>query len=315
MGTMYVYKLTSYYEYQNYFIEQQRNVFSLKKLPFIFMLFYIKFIMFYSYISFFISKNKINRFDKFYIFIVTLSFLYIGIARGTNFEFFEFIMIIIFIMLSKQRGNKFKIPIKSLFIVGVLVSIMIYVFYIRISARGVIFNFTISRDVFYDSYGIIPLISPFFSFLVLILYGYFGFGFFYMATYLSDMWLISTENFIAGLIPFGYLAMGGSSLHNTMKNLVDMGAKWQPDSAVFINNFGYVGLILICFLMGVFSKYIQTGKDNAPISQLTSFIILLQMVSLPVGNFITTSSASQLIVISLALYWIWKIFIKVKIKL
>ncbi|HCJ56221.1 MAG TPA: hypothetical protein DHV55_01650, partial [Clostridiaceae bacterium] len=87
-----------YNEYQSYFIEQQLNEFSVEKIPFIFMLFFIKVIFYYTYIAFFLEKEeKTSWFEKLYLGLITISYLYFGIARGTNFEFFELLILVIFI--------------------------------------------------------------------------------------------------------------------------------------------------------------------------------------------------------------------------
>ena len=43
--------ISVYYEYQNFFKNQNLNVFTLTKIPYILMLFYTKFIVFFSYIG------------------------------------------------------------------------------------------------------------------------------------------------------------------------------------------------------------------------------------------------------------------------
>jgi len=301
-----------YYEYYSYFSQQQRYIFSLEKIPFILMLFYVKFVLFYSYVSFFIVKNKTTKFEKFYLGLITLSHIYFGIARGTNFEFFELVMIIIFVILSRNNVRKIQIPLKQLSWVVILVSIMIFVFYNRVIARGISFSPYISRDVLYDPNGLLPLISPSLSFFTLIIYSYFGFGFFYMSKYISELWLSSFDNFIAGFLPFGFYAVKLNGIPSLMNNIVDMGARWHPDTIVLINNIGYLGLLLFCFGLGVFSKYIDNSKFERSIAYLTNFMILMQMISLPVGNFVIVSSASELIVVFLVIHWIWKSFAKVK---
>jgi hypothetical protein len=305
-----------YSQYQYYFREQQRYIFSLTKIPFIFMLFYIKFIVFYSYISFLIVKEKITKFDKFYLILITLAHIYFGLARGTNYEFFELMILIIFVILSKSiKLKKFQLPLTALFKIFLLGSLMIFIFYIGVSARGVNFNYYISQDIQYDPNGVLPLLSPFLSFVTIIIFGYFGFGFFYMSTYVSELWFSSIGNFIAGFLPLGYYAFRANNLPGIMRNLVDMGARWHPDVALIINNIGYLGLLMLCFLIGIFAKHLYNTKSKGPIIYFTSFIILLQMISLPVGNFISTSSASKLIVVLLFIVWVWKLFIKVRIKL
>lgn len=305
--------ISLYHEYQFYFYEQQRNIFSLAKIPFILMLFYIKLTLFYSLISFLIIKEKTTKFEKLYLMLVTLSYIYVGLARGTNFEFFELLMVIIFIIFTKYKNmKKFKMQFKTLLIIFFLISLMIFVFYIRMSSRGVIFNIYISKDIQYDPNGLISLLPPFIISIILRIFSYFGFGFFYISIYITEVWLLSINNFLKGFFSLGSYDNGVDNLHDIMKNLIDMGSRWKPDASLIINSIGYLGLLIFCFVIGIFTKYIYNTIEKNTVTYLTGFIILLQMISLPIGNFISTSSASILIVFLLIVFWIKKLFIKVK---
>lgn len=302
-----------YYEYQRYALEQQRGVFSINKIPFIFMMFFMKLVLFYSYVSLFIIKEKTTNFEKFYLTLITLSSVYFGIARGTNFEFFELFILIIFVILSKPK-KKLRMPIKKTFIIFLLGSLMVLLFFSRISARGVTFDLYISRDVTYDSSGLLSIFSPFISFVTILLYSYFGFGFFYISKYISEIWFASLNNFIAGLLPLGYYLSSNNTIQDSMYHLVDFGAKWHPDISIIINNFGFIGLLIICFLLGSISKHISHG-NNSSFIHLTNFMILLQMISLPIGNFVFTSSANTLIVFLIVVALVWKKVIKARLTL
>ena len=299
-----------YYEYQKFFKEQQIYVFSFKKLPYIFMLFFIKIVTFYSYILFFIFKKKMNKCEKLYLIIITFSFLYVGIARGTSFEIFEILMLCIFILLIKRKIGGFRYSRKWKIIILLLNSLMLYILHLGIRARGVTDYYNISLDVFYDPNSILPFFSNFLTTIVLMLFGYFGFGFFYISIYITDIWFSSFEKFFAGLLPLNHIILNVKPLHETMHDLIDMGARWQPDSALFIDYLGYIGLLTFCFLMGVISRFCLRIQITSPMVYLTIFIILLQMISLPVGNFIIVSSASLLIIFSLTIYWFFNIFLK-----
>lgn len=302
-----------YYEYQTHFREQQISAFSITKLPFIFMLFYIKILLFYSYVSFLIIKKKLTKVEKLYLGIITLSFVYVGIARGTNFEFFELLILVIFTLLS--RRNNAKLPVKELTKAFLLGCLMIFVFYNGISSRGVQFDYYISRDVYYDPSGIIPSISPFLSFITLIIYDYLGFGFFYISKYVSELWFASGAHFFAGLLPFGFHAFDGIKIQEQMIGIVDFGVRWHPDFAIITNSIGYFGFLILFFLLGVFAKYIQLNHNGNTITLLTTFLILLQMIAIPIGNFVFVASSSKIIVFLVVVYWIWKTFIALKIKL
>ncbi|MCI2253104.1 hypothetical protein L2D08_01855 [Domibacillus sp. PGB-M46] len=299
-----------YYEYQNYFQEQQRNVFTITKIPFILMIFIVKIILLYSYIVFFIKKEKTSLFEKIYLLLITCSFIYIGVGRGTSFEFFELLILIIFILFSTKKKSGNLMNVKSLVIGLLLSSLAVYIFISGINARGVEFDPSIIRaDVNYDPQGWLPTISSSLAVIVFRLYAYFGFGFFYISIYLTETWFASINNFFMGLFPWGYELILGNSVQDIMGRLVDVGVKWHPDFSVLINDLGYVGMLMICLFIGLFCGYSARFDEKTPIVELTNYVILLQMISLPVGNFLFTSSANQLIVFSLLIYWIWKIFI------
>lgn len=305
-----------YYEYQKYFQNQQRGVFSLNKIPFILMLFYVKFMLIYSFVTFFILKDKTTRFEKLYLMLITISFIYIGIARGTSFEFFELYILVTFIVFSRYK-KKNRLPIKQLFKIISLSGIMIYIFYSGIIARGIVLNNQISRDIHYDPNAIMSILPPFFSFVTLVIFGYFGFGFFYVSKYVSDVWFSSLEFIIAGFLPLGIRAVGMRNVTDYMREMIDMGAMWHPDVALLINNFGFLGLFFICFFIGALSQYIykETYNGGNVLIFVSGYVVLLQMLSLPIGNFISTSSANQLIVLLLGTIWFWKLMRISRIKI
>lgn len=298
-----------YNQYQEYFVEQNIQILSVDKIIYIFMLFYVKFIFFYSYISFIIYKKQINKIDKFYLAVITISFLYVGVARGTSFEFFEFILLCIFILLKKSVENR-RI-ISNIIKILLLILIMIGIFYIGISLRGMIFTYFISDDVVYDYNSFLATISPILGYIIVILYGYFGFGFYYISTYISNIWIVSLESFFLGLYPLGFFSIESLSINDEIGKIIDIGVKWQPDTILIINKFGYLILLIYVFLLGFFGKMFEVFNKNE-ISSLSQFIIVILMISLPIGNFIFSSSSSLLILGLLILYWCIY-FIKLKI--
>lgn len=280
------------------------------------MMFFVKIILFYSYISFLIVKEKSTYFDKFYLLLITFAHIYFGVARGTNYELFELMILFVFVILYKsKRVRSIKIPLKNVLIVSLVGIIMIYLFYNRIADRGVVFDFSKSRDFIYDPEGVIATIFPLLSYITLLVYDYFGFGFYYLSIYISHVWFQSIGNFFAGLFPFGYTFIENSKIQEIMPNYVEMGPRWHPDTAILINNLGFIGLLILGTILGSCAKFTFREGNNSSLTYLTQFIILLQIISLPIGNFVFISSASTLIVMLISFIWFWKIFIKVKIKL
>src|SRR5690606_24710456 len=106
-----------------------------------------------------------------------------------------------------------------------------------------------------------------------------------------------------------YISNLGISIPEIMSRMIHIGVRWNPDSILLIDKIGYFGLLMICIVMGILSKKFSLLEDKKPVLHLTNYVILLQMISLPVGNFIFTSSANKLIVMLLIIYWIWRLFI------
>ena len=219
------------------------------------MLFYVKFILFYSYASFLSSERRISRYQALYLIVVTMSHVYVGVARGTSFEFFELTVLILFVMLSRRRPEKplWVSPIQwtKVLMVG---SLMILVFYTNLAARGGSFRFSLWRGAEYDPNGLLSIYGPPLAFLVLITSGYFGFGFFYLSAYVSRVWLASLDHFLAGMIPLGYRIVEARSIPEIMQSLVDMGPRWHPDTALIIDSV-VLGLLVLCFCMGVLVRF------------------------------------------------------------
>jgi hypothetical protein len=291
--------------YQAFFAINQRYILSIQKLPYVFMLFFIKWVLFYSYTSFLVAKERLCRFDAFYLLMITAPHIYTAIARGTNYEYFEILMLIIYAVFTKAR--KKNINIKSFAIIGILGCMMILVFSLGIRARGYYFNNYISDDVLFDSNSFLSKSLPLIAYIVGIMYGYFGHGFYYVANYINNIWFYSVSNFITGMLPSGFVITKGTQINSMVAQIIDVGVKWHPDTVNLINQLGYFFFIILFLILGMISKKISMSYKNS-VAYLTNFMIVLQMISLPVGNFVTASSASKLIVITLAFYWMWVIY-------
>ena len=175
------------------------------KIPYVFMLFFINFILFYSYVTLLVIKKNITVHEKIYIIIITIAFVYVGIGRGTSFEFFQLLILLIYVLFSRfgRKGNM-HIRFKPIIISIILVSIAINIYLTGIGNRGFVLDFyKVYPDVNFNPEGLLSKLFPFISSLLFRFYDYFGFGFFYVSTYVIDIWFSSIENLIAGSLPFG----------------------------------------------------------------------------------------------------------------
>jgi hypothetical protein len=302
-----------YNAYQMHFRDANVGLFSLAKAPYILMQFYLKYMLFYSYISMLMNRVHLGTSHKAYLALITVSFVYIGVARGTNFEFFELVMLVIFVLFSRAKGSGVSVRFAALVKTVSLVGLMVYLFYIRLASRGIRFDYYFSPDVQYNPNGLIPALSPFLAFVVHILYGYFGFGFHYISTFITELWFSSVLSFFAGLVPLGYQLMFGESVESLMRELVYMGVRWHPDLAMMTHYLGYVGVLMVCFGLGYFAKYISLRFPGDAMTSVSCFVILLQMVSFPVGQFVVVSSASLLTVMLLLFIWTERLMLRTRL--
>lgn len=297
-----------YGEYQQYAKTYGSKILSMAKIPYILMMFYFKLILYYSYIIILLVKNKIKRFDIFYLLCLTFSQIYFGIARGTNFELFELIILIIYIILLRNKNKSIKISLKNVIFLFSSIISMLFIFYFSVAKRGMQFNDNNFREFVYNDDTIFKYI-PILPFASLLLYNYFGFGFVYLSIYFKSVWNYKGISFFRDLFPHAQ-----NTLQNNMNQLIFLNTRWKPDVIIYINNYGFLGLIIIIFFLALFLKYIKKF-GNTTLVHLTQLISLFQLISLPVGNFVFVSSATTLIVLFILFLWFWKIFIKVKIKI
>ena len=92
-----------------------------------------------------------------------------------------------------------------------------------------------------------------------------------------------------------------------------MGVRWHPDLAMMTHYLGYVGVLMVCFGLGYFAKYISLRFPGDAMTSVSCFVILLQMVSFPVGQFVVVSSASLLTVMLLLFIWTERLLLRTRL--
>jgi len=293
--------------YQDYFLQNNLAQFSIEKIPYIFLMFVNKFLLLYSFFSFVLLKNKLSLFDKFYLFLIFTSYIFFGLSRGTSFEFFESFLLIIILFSIRLKSKKLKI--KSFFVLASISALIIFIFNFGITSRGFAISKYISSEIYYEDNF---FFSNFIGNLIILFFGYFGFGFYYISKFLSNIWFSSFTNFFLGFFPLGIQSLTHSSISNQMTNLIDMGARWHPDSIGFMNNYGFIGIFVFLVFLGFFTRFLTwniTLHKYTLLSYISFYFILLQMVSLPIGNFIFTSSSNISLIVIISFFWIY-IFLK-----
>ena len=97
-----------YMKYQKYFNENDISTFSLSKIPFIIMNVGLNLLFLISVINTISSTEKIKFKDILFLLLMTISFWYFGIARGTNFEMFEIGCIYLYSIMIRNTNQKNK---------------------------------------------------------------------------------------------------------------------------------------------------------------------------------------------------------------
>lgn len=298
-----------YAMYQNYFMLNNIGVFRLIKIPYIFMLFSIKFILIYSYISYISISKKLSFYNILYIIIITLAYLYFGLARGTNFELFELVLLIFFVIIKRANDNKIKIlSLKIVVIMGIISTIGLSLFFIVVTRRMGSFGYYISSDILWDPNSFISKVSKEGSLLLSGLTMYFGFGFFYFSTFIYKILFSQYDLFMASLIPFGYTILGIKSLGLEVNKFIDPSTNWVPDILALIYHLGIILSFSFVYLIGFFLKKNNLDNDSSsnPLSQMISYILMVQMISFPIGNFVVISSSNKIIVVILFILFLYR---------
>lgn len=297
-----------YNQYQQHFQQENISQFSIIKLPFIFMVFFIKFLMIYFYIIILLCKNRVTVTDTFILIFVTLSYLYFGIGRGTNFELFELLLLILFIIILKFKWK--HNPIKQMLyivLIPILILLGLSVYLNQIENRGFnwsSFLFNYNAEIVFSTENWLYKTFPTISELIYYLYGYFGFGIYYLSRFISEVLFESLNNFLVLMFPKGFLLFNNDTLEEIMVNNVYVGVRWHPDLIVFIDTFGLIGVFIFMILIGIIIKVIARSSGLTSMKYLTYFFLMVQFFSLPIGNFIFVSSANKLILVLIIGYWL-----------
>jgi hypothetical protein len=287
-------KNSVYYEYQEYFSKNELSYITIGKLPAVISMALLKFFLLYSYISLIVLKKDITRIDYLCLVIISISYLLFSFYRGTSFEGFE-IMILLWFSLSLRfrlyDKKKYTVKVKVLLLVTLAIFLSLYSY--NYSARYGFEDVIHAENSYLSSF--IYMISPGLADLSYKLSGYFVFGFNYMSIFIQYLWLSSFESFVYGFIPGGYDIIGVSA-REKVSEYINIGAMWTPDMAVYFLRMGVVILLLLVSWLGGYSKTIfnkiYDDKDFNDIYIL--YFIFLQMISFPVGNYLTISSSNVL---------------------
>jgi hypothetical protein len=291
--------ISNYANYQQYFLDNELNTFSIAKLPYILGHSLLKLSFIFIVFRYFIYQNKKSRIELFCIFLISLIYILVGVTRGTSFEMFEIFNLFLFVyVIHRQKNGKRNImTVKSfLYLITIFIlSVSYFVFNIKQRFGGE-FDFTSLSG--YNKNSFISLYLPSLSILLFSLYGYFIFGIHYTSILCKNLWFDSLSGFLSMFIPDGISKYNFSdSTRDFVDKFINVGAQWTPETVSVIEHFGLLILVLIIVLLGFLTKFIISKIHYSISSVVILFYIYLYLISLPIGNFLTVSSSNKICLI------------------
>lgn len=307
--------VSNYNNYQNYFLDNSLSVMSLRKVPAIISLAVLKLSVIYIYTRLFFSRESGVSLRMGVCFsVVSASYIYFSLARGTSFELFE--ILLLFFFLYKASNNRpfiaYKFPKKAIYFILILLLAIGYYLY-NLSSRysfGEV-DVCMVQDMCIDDQSAMYYLSPSLAGLSVKFSLYFSFGFYYISKLFEYYMSLGLDGVVALILPGNYLDLRPAFL---CKGTIDCGASWAPSLEKYIYSVGIFGAVIFVFIMGLFSRFLSYGVlAGDVVSCGTLYFIFLLMVSLPVGNFITDSSSNLLsFLIFLSLLLVRKIRFDIK---
>lgn len=291
--------VSNYELYQKNFADSNLSDFSLSKLPLILGHGCLRFLFIVIVFRSIAYKDKMLLLEKTSILIMTITIVIVGLARGTSFELFELFIIFIFGYVSKRallnKGSLF--PVKTVFRLLLIVFLLSSYFVYNINVRmGDAFDYLELSD--FDKNTLIYSISKPLAVILYSLYGYFLFGLYFNSVAIVNLWFTSYSGFFSVFIPSGIAVFGiDTDYRNYVAKFIDLGAMWNPDSSVYIESLGIIITMILIYLIGRFSKKIYGTINNDIASLILLFFIFYIFVSMPMGNFISSSSANKIVIL------------------
>lgn len=283
-----------YADYQSHHGLNDISTFTLAKVPFIIMLFIIKFSVFSLVIEVLLLRKKRTILQIILLLVSISSHLLFGIARGTNFELFELLVLTIFVVFQKYPNIGVTKINKQLIFILVLAIISAILFYNRIEIRTGVLSFEKRFEYKIDEKSFILALFGNFGKTGLFFYDYFTFGFYYTSRFITEVVFDNINNLIVLLYPKGF-ALLGKDVKSVMLTIAPRNNRWYPNIVFFTDSLGILLTIIYVIILG----YMSTRLDkNKLFSSVLGFLILLQMFTMPIGDLVYISSATTLTIIT-----------------
>lgn len=287
-----------YASYQNYFAQNNLAAFTPQKIIYVLMLTYTTVILFYSFTSIILSKSKINVSKILFLLAVSSAYIFFGLSRGTNFEMYMIFMLLSYCILnSLPQGADKKKNIKAIAIVGVLGVILVFVFRLVLTVRGSVFRNTVCTEISFNPDSAVAIFLPTITNIGLSVFSYLGYGIYAIGVTVSDIFLGSITDAVAAMAPMGRVFLLGQSFPELLRETIDVGVRWVPDWVNFVDSLGLPLFLIFMFIFGRCTAKILNSNLPKSLVDVCCVFIFLQMISLPIGNFIFNSTPNVLAVL------------------
>lgn len=301
----------NYSLYQSYFSENNLNEFGIKKLPAIFAAAFLKGVFLYSISILVIYKD--NSKPKYFLFLSIVPLVLFAISRGTFFEIFEIAFCVLYFY--KISNKKILNPLKAK-------SIKKNIYLLSVGASlAAAFSYNASRR-YEDVSALINseclleemCFTPYTSFvsiehIVYLLSGYFAAGMYFVTEYVN---LLLEGKVLSSMLPFATTKLFSSTeiglVDDLCENYMYCSVSWQPELFSWFSFFGFIfALLIFSLFFYIIFKIEKKLLDNLNLYSLPLlYLLLIYILSIPVGRFYTVSSSNILCTIFFLIFWFFK---------
>lgn len=284
--------VNSYAIYQGYAKMANVGAFTLSKIPYVLMLMYCFTMLIWSTAGILLTSERKSISQYIFVGSSILAVLLFGVARGTNFEMYIVFVTIVYCILNREKRTKLvKIDkTKKLLIVGIIGIAVVLTFKSVVEARGYVFRNQICEEIKYDPNKFFSQVFPTVTNIGLSFFRYLGWGIFTIGIITDQVVFGNLTNMVSSLIPAGFSLTQGETLDSIVRRTIFVGTGWVPDYFAFVDDFGWILFILIVYIMGKIIGSLDKRSYPPLLRSLVGILIFLEMLSIPVGNFIIVST-------------------------
>lgn len=305
--------------YQSYFHNMSIATFSLAKIPFVLMLTYLTVILFVSFLGIFMAERKPTIPHYIYLVFIALAYYFFGMSRGTNFEMYIIFVLLAYCFLCRyskglSRAEMRKKIYSAVIWVAILGFVAIGIFRVVLTIRGSVFRNDICTEIQFDSNSIISKVFPDITNIGLSVFSYLGYGIYTIGVTIVEIIFPSVLNIFLVQFPGLYELLRDQTLSEALYKTIDVGVHWVPDWINFTGALGFPLFLGFMYVLGrVTSKCYVIGIPTLLLNLVCSLNFLF-MLSIPVGNFIFTSTPNVGLLVFVLLWYIRHRHFRITIK-